>query len=121
MPTTARTNINPYNTQFDSSKKSLGNSFKGYGKLMQEPEIRQRHSLASITTSNSNNSLWGSGNQSNNKRKLELLQLQEDTWKLKDLTDEDQLDDAFRINDELQRILWDLNQEKRIIPIVTKL
>ena len=34
---------------------------------------------------------------------------------------EDQLDDAFAIYDELLRILWDLNQEKRMIPVLGKL
>ena len=52
---------------------------------------------------------------------MQLVKLHEDSQKLNDILDEDQLDDAFRIYDELLRILWDLNQEKRMIPVLGKL
>lgn len=57
----------------------------------------------------------------NVQRQEELIKLHEDTQKLKDILSEDQLDDAFRIYDELLRILWDLTQEGRMIPVIAKL
>ena len=57
----------------------------------------------------------------NVQRQEELIKLHEDTQKLNNVLDEDQLDDAFRIYDDLLRILWDLTQEGRMIPVIAKL
>lgn len=50
-----------------------------------------------------------------------MVQLNAATQGLKNILDQDELSDAFEIYDELLRILWDLNQEKRMIPVLGKL